>query len=531
MQQIFFSSVIFLFKQMKFSVGGSDTAMQYPYMIIILAMSLFLGACTPMADPAAVVPLDTSVLPTVAARVVYVTPTHEPSPIATVALATPSAIPGNTPEMTKTPDFAEVQAQCSTILTSLYATASEFCLGEPNGYFCNGGLPPRAQPSGVVNTTLGVQGSLVEVGVVESVHTPPLLSNNSGGLMWVRIAEPLEITALLLGDVELKDVTPSDGNLPQWQSISVVTKQNETNCASVPYSMFVAQGPWGQTTRVVINGISIDLRGSIAVQTHGIETVFMVLEGESHLTIFGQARRLFAGQQLNVVYGNGDFIRPSEVPGEAVPLTFEYIRNLPITLLDRPVLLPQPGYVYTNTVVNIREAPSMEAEKLFSNVPANLTLSILGMNVEKIWYHVRLPNGETGWIREDLVSGEVGEITALYDAEPAPPERFGDSAHKGTVIATSGANLRQAPDVQFPVLDTLEEGTEVEILARSPYSPFVKVDTGSQIGWMALITLETTTVIQFLPVDNDVPLPPGPTATPVFVYGGGHAYPDPHAGQ
>lgn len=484
-----------------------------------------------MADPAAVVPLDNSDLPTVTARVVYVTPTHEPSPIATVAFPTETPTPTNTPQMTNTPDFAEVQAQCSIILTSLYAQASEACLGEPNGYFCNGGLPPRALPSGVVNSTLSVQGSLVEVGIVESVHTPPLATNNSGGLMWVRMDEPLEMTALILGDVQIKDVTPADSNLPKWQSISVITNQQESSCNSEPQSMFVAQGPWGKPTRLIINGTTVVLSGSIAVQTHGLNTIFIALEGEATLTVFGQSRLLYAGQQLSVPYADTNFIRPSAVPGEAEPLNFDYIGNLPITLLDRPVLLPQPGFVLTNTVVNIREAPSMEAEKRFSSVPANLPLSILGMNVERTWFHIRMPNGETGWIREDLVSGEIGDITAVYNAEPPPPERFGDSAHRANVIAPSGANLRQAPDVQFPVITTLPEGTVVEILARSPYSPFVKVDAGSQIGWMALITIETNTVIQFLPVDNDVPLPPGPTATPLFIYGGGHAYPDPNAGQ
>lgn len=522
MQRILF----FVINKMIINLGRNTLR---PYSIF-LALTIILGACAP-TEPAAVVQLDTATIPTVTPRVIYVTPTHEPSPIATVALATASLIPTSKPALTSTPDFADIQAQCSTILTSLYATASEFCLGEPNGYFCNGGLPPRAQPLGVVNSTMSVQGSLVEVGVVESVHTPPLLGNNSGGLMWVRIAEPLNITALLLGDVQLRDVTPDDGNLPQWQSLTIVTKHQEDQCSSKPYSMFVAQGPWGQTTRMAINGVSLELRGSIAIQTHGTETLFIAIEGESQLTIFGQSRHLFAGQELSVTYANNDFTRPSEMPNEVVPLTFEYIRNLPITLLDRPALLPQPGYVYTNAIVNIRTEASIESERLFSNVPKDLALSILGMNIEQTWYHVRLPNGETGWIREDLVSGEVGEITAIYDDEPAPPERFGDSAHTARVIAPSGANLRQAPDVQFRVLDTLPEDTEVEILARSPYSPFVKVDTGTQIGWMALITIETTTVIQFLPVDNDVPLPPRPTAIPVFVYGGGHAYPDPNAGQ
>ena len=112
-----------------------------------------------------------------------------------------------------------------------------------------------------------------------------------------------------------------------------------------------------------------------------------------------------------------------------------------------------------------------------------------------------------------------------------PPERFGDASHSGLVIAPDGANLRAAPDVQFDMIEVLPEGSEVEILARSPYSPFVKVESSAGTGWLALITLETSTVIQFLSVDYEVPLPPGPTPTPYFAFGGGHAYPDPRTGN
>jgi hypothetical protein len=101
----------------------------------------------------------------------------------------------------------------------------------------------------------------------------------------------------------------------------------------------------------------------------------------------------------------------------------------------------------------------------------------------------------------------------------------------GTIKVAQGGNLRRAPDVSFPVLQTLPEGTVVTLLSRSPYSPWVKVDAAGTIGWLALITLETRVAIPFLPVDYQAPLPPQPTPTPQFSFGGGHAYPDPSGGQ
>jgi uncharacterized protein YgiM (DUF1202 family) len=496
---------------------------------LLLILTLALSACTP-EEPASVVELEAGSIPSATPRIIYVTPTQAPSPIATVSLPSATPQPSATIALTHTPDSSALEAQCNAVLSSLYTQASEACIGQPSGYFCNGGLPPRAEPSGIVSSSLAPLGSLVELSFVDSLQTSPLMSNNSGGLMWVRMAEPLELTALLLGDVQLSDVTPPDGNFEDWQSMQIITSDSASACSSVPYSSFVVQGPWGQVSRIVINGTSLDLMGSIAVQTIGSETVFYALEGQVRFTIFGEIRQIVAGQQLNISYANGDFSRPTSIPGEGTPLIFERIRYLPVALFDRPILLPQSGYAYTDGNVNLRAEPSEDARKL-AEVPDNQLVSILAMNTARTWYHVRLPNGDTGWMRADLLTGEIGEITLTYDTTPMPPQRYGESAQIAIVISPTGANLRTAPDVQFQLIRVVPEGTEVEILARSPYSNFVKVDTGTEIGWLALITIETTTVIQFLPIDYDVPLPPQPTATPYFAFGGGHAYPDPSSGN
>jgi uncharacterized protein YgiM (DUF1202 family) len=496
---------------------------------LLILFVLCLTACTP-EESASVVELEAGSIPSVTPRIIYVTPTRQPSPIVTVSLPSATSEPSPTIASSHTPDFSAEQAQCSSILSSLYVQASESCLGKPGGYFCNGGLPPNVEPQGVVSSSLAPEGALVEIGFVDRIQTSPLLTNNSGGLMWVRMAAPLEITALLLGDVQLSDVTPTDGNFPAWQSLEAITVDSASNCGRIPHSSFVVQGPWGRTTRLAINGVSIELAGSIAVQTIGFETAFFALEGQGRFTIFGQTRQIYAGQQLNILYESGDFTRPSAIPDEAISLDYERIRDLPVALFDRPILLPQSGYAFTDGTVNLRSEPNENSRKL-AEIPNNQLLSILAMNTARTWYHVQLPNGEAGWMRADLLTGEIGEITVTYDTTPMPPQRYGDAAQIAIVTAPTGANLRTAPDVQFQLVRVVPEGTEVEILARSPYSNFVKVDTGTEIGWVALVTIETTTVIQFLPIDYDVPLPPSPTQTPSFNFGGGHAYPDPNTGN
>jgi uncharacterized protein YgiM (DUF1202 family) len=195
-------------------------------------------------------------------------------------------------------------------------------------------------------------------------------------------------------------------------------------------------------------------------------------------------------------------------------------------LLDRPIMLPQPGYVITDGLVNLRAAPSTETE-LMLQVPAGEVMSVLGRNPFGDWYHVRLDTGETGWMLAELLIQDVGAVQAVYEATPLPPQRYGELGRLGRVLAPAGVNLRQAPDVSFPTITTLPDGTQVVIVARSPYSPWVKVEVNGITGWLALVTLDTEVVVDALPVDYNVPPPPDPTQVPGSF---GNAFPDPNGG-
>ncbi|MBL8157376.1 MAG: SH3 domain-containing protein, partial [Anaerolineae bacterium] len=115
----------------------------------------------------------------------------------------------------------------------------------------------------------------------------------------------------------------------------------------------------------------------------------------------------------------------------------------------------------------------------------------------------------------------------VYDATPLPPQRYGELGRTGKVVAPAGVNMRQAPDVTFPLVMTVPDGARVTLLARSPYSPWLKVDFNGIIGWLAIITLETQAVLEALPIDYNVPPPPEPTRIPGSF---GNAFPDPNRG-
>lgn len=497
-------------------------------LILLLSVLMVSAACAPGTPSASLMEIDQSVIqPT--RVVIYVTPTNQPTaiPTVTVAATTPQPTLTPIPTLDSSPaEEAELRAFCETMLTTNYTQASEVCLGKANGFFCNGGAAPQVIPEGAIANSLALEGAQVEAALIQQVQTRPLdVDSQQMGLLWVRTAEAANMSGLLVGDVRVQDITPTDSNLAVWRSLMVETRPHTSACDNEPPSSFIVQGPYGETTRVVINGVSVDLRGTLVIQTYDASTHFIALEGNSQAIIFGTEIPLTAGQQIIVPYNAGDFTLPLGAPTESGALDWSHIVNLPVVLLDRPVLLPQPGYIITQNDTNMRAAPSVEARSLYL-VPPGQILSVIGQNSTRDWLHVRLGNNETGWMREDVVERRTARVTVAYDSTPQPPQRYGNAGTTGLVIAGQGGNLRVAPATTFPTVGTLPFGTEVHLLARSPYNHWVKVDSAGQVGWMSLLTLETQSVIGFLPVDYDVPLPPEPTAPPVFEFGGGHAYPD-----
>lgn len=420
-------------------------------------------------------------------------------------------------------ESAAIAPACAASAEAIWTAASAACISGPTGYVCNGGSPPLADPAGPVANALNPLGALVEIDAVKAVRTSIVTAETgTGGILWIRVPQPIQYTALLVGDAATRDITP-DG-FPSWQSILVQTAETVPTCASVPHNSYIAQSPLNQPVNLVINGVSVTLNGTLLIQTQGENTIFAGLSGQHSLFALGVEQLLRPGQEVIVSYAGSSFGAPSAPPGAPLPLDTALAAGLPVALLDRPIILPQPGYVTTEGQVNMRVAPSTDAAVL-AEVPAGQVLSVLGRDPSGEWYHVRLDSGETGWMYAPLLLKSVGDIQTIYTATPLPPQRYGELGRIATVFAPAGANMRQAPDVSFPMVLTIPDQAKVTLLARSPYSPWVKVDFNGTVGWLALITLQTQAVIEALPVDVNVPPPPPPTRVPGSF---GNAFPDPN---
>ncbi len=415
-------------------------------------------------------------------------------------------------------------AVCAPAMDTVWTTASDACIGGPVGYLCNGGSAPQVEPAGAVANALNAPGAMVETGVVDAIRTAPLaVETGVTGVAWLRPTAPIQYTGLLLGDVTIRDVTPPD--FPAWQALVVQTGTETVACAAAPRSLFIVQTPAAQPTNIAINGVSLGLNGTVLVQTAGNTTIFAGLSGETLVFAYGQNQLLRLGQQVSVPYADGNFAGPAGPPGPPQLLDGALAYNLPVGLLDRPIIVPQAGYVSTAGAVNMRAAPSTDAGVIVQ-VPAGQTMAVLGRNTAGDWVHVRLDSGETGWMYAPLLVMNTGVITAIYDATPLPPQRYGQMGTTGKVVAPAGVNLRQFPDVTFPVVAALPDGVTVNLLARSPYNAWLKVEYSGLTGWLSLLTVDTRAIVDALPIDYNVPPPPPPTRVPGSF---GNAFPDPNA--
>ena len=431
---------------------------------------------------------------------------------------------GNISTFTQEGDDSNTESACWPALENFYTTASTACLGKPDGHICNGGTPPYAEPGGPIANSLATVGALVQTDLVDALATYVFAEDgNNGGLLWMRV-EGTQAAILMIGEAATRDLTPPDSGFPEWQSLLVRTGESIPICESLPRGSFVVQNSVPYTsTRIAINGASLELLGTVMVQTQGEETIFMALSGQVRIVAVGQSQQLVAGQQTTITHAQGDFTQASSAPSSPAPFDAKRISNFPVQLLDRAARLPEPGFVSTTATVNLRAASSVSAGIIREVAPDTL-MTILGRNNVGDWYHVRLPSGVTGWMYAELLRRNHGAITSVYESTPVPPQRFGDLGTKAWVIAPAGVNLRSDPHVGFDAIFTLQPGEEIDLIARSPYSPWVKVDANGVIGWAALITLDTQVIIESLPVDYQVPPPPEPTTIPGLASG---AHPDP----
>lgn len=166
---------------------------------------------------------------------------------------------------------------------------------------------------------------------------------------------------------------------------------------------------------------------------------------------------------------------------------------------------------------NIRREPSREAEVL-GRLALGEVVTLFERSIDGEWYRISTASGLSGWVSRTLLVVDQDLAAQLPVAAPT-------DLRQATVF--NGGNVRTSPSLRGLVIDQINAGESVTLLARNADSTWLKIINERQItGWVSrtLLTIAPED-LRRLPVSNEtvptplpatvaaLPPPPTPNAT------------------
>jgi SH3-like domain-containing protein len=151
------------------------------------------------------------------------------------------------------------------------------------------------------------------------------------------------------------------------------------------------------------------------------------------------------------------------------------------------------GYVLNGG--NIREEPSLRG-KVLGQLHAGQTIDLLERSADGNWYHVIAPEA-SGWVSSSLLRVDPDVAAELSDLASEPDIAPG-IADSGALSASvfNGGNVRSDPSLRGSVLDQINAGESVELLARNQSGTWYRIrNVRGVVGWVnaSLLTIEPGT--------------------------------------
>jgi cell wall-associated NlpC family hydrolase len=188
-----------------------------------------------------------------------------------------------------------------------------------------------------------------------------------------------------------------------------------------------------------------------------------------------------AGEAVVLSVGPIPLVSQPEIGEEPVPdSAFAEIVALPEVqrALSRQAILAPATFetVVVGDQVNVRNGPGLIYDKV-GELGANTALTLEGY-VED-WFVARTAEGERVWIAGELVA-EAGVARGLLppaaEIPPPPPPKI-------AVVGEEALNLRDGPGTAYVKLDSLAQGTTIDLLSRFENWFEVRHPSGT-IGWV-----------------------------------------------
>ncbi|MFQ6133657.1 MAG: SH3 domain-containing protein [Armatimonadota bacterium] len=138
-----------------------------------------------------------------------------------------------------------------------------------------------------------------------------------------------------------------------------------------------------------------------------------------------------------------------------------------------------PAWVKGDSV-NVRSGPSTSRSRIATASKGSKVYIVASQGG---WHKVKLPSGQYGWIRGDLLERNVAQGQRLAQSASRSGTSAQPKAAKAYVNA-NGINVRSGPGSRFDRIDTLAKGTTVWVIDQQGQWRKVKYGNGEG-GWVA----------------------------------------------
>lgn len=120
--------------------------------------------------------------------------------------------------------------------------------------------------------------------------------------------------------------------------------------------------------------------------------------------------------------------------------------------------------------LNVRSGPSLE-DAIVTTLPNKTVLPVI--STKNDWIQVKLPNGQTGWVANWLVS-----------TQQKKPAATPTTSTKHVESTTTNLNVRSGPGQTYSVVQMINPGTQYPIVQKSGDWIQIKLNAGAT-GWVA----------------------------------------------
>ncbi|MFG0213233.1 SH3 domain-containing protein [Brevibacillus porteri] len=122
--------------------------------------------------------------------------------------------------------------------------------------------------------------------------------------------------------------------------------------------------------------------------------------------------------------------------------------------------------------LNVRSGPSLQ-DAIVTTLPNNTVLPVI--STKNDWIQVKLPNGQSGWVANWLVSTQQQQ---QQQQKPAT------ASAKQVESTTTNVNVRSGPGQTYAVVQTINPGTRYPIVQKSGEWIQIQLNAGTK-GWVA----------------------------------------------